>query len=70
MRVVRKPGPQRQALEAATKSLNGAQARVGWFASAVYEGGQPVAGVAAVHEYGSPEKKIPPRLGMRATARE
>ena len=69
MRATRKSAG-REALAAASKSLNGAQGRVGWFESARYEGGQPVAGIAAVHEYGSPERKIPPRLGMRALARE
>lgn len=70
MRVVRKPGPERQALEATIKALDKQQARIGWFASAKYEGGQPVAGIAAVHEFGSPERQIPPRLGMRTVASE
>lgn len=45
--------------------------KVGWFESAHYpstEGGLPVAYVAAIHEFGSPQNNIPPRLGMRATA--
>lgn len=69
MRVSRKPGA-RKAVEAAVQQLNGDQGRVGWFASAKYEGGQPVAGIAAVHEFGSPEKKIPPRLGFRGLSQE
>lgn len=58
------------ALRVAVKGLDGQEGRVGWFPSAVYEGGQPVAGVAAVHEFGSPSRGIRPRLGMRALARE
>lgn len=44
--------------------------KVGWFESAHYPGGVPVAYVAAIHEFGSPENNIPPRLGMRATSEE
>ncbi len=42
--------------------------KVGWFKTAKYPNGVPVAVVAAVHEFGWPEHNIPPRLGMRATA--
>lgn len=42
--------------------------KVGWFQSAKYPNGVPVALVAAVNEFGWPEHNIPPRLGMRATA--
>lgn len=52
------------------KGLDGAQGRVGWFPSAVYEGGQPVAGVAQVQEFGSPSRGIPPRPFFRSTAAE
>lgn len=69
MRVTRKAG-KIEALRQAVEGLDGAQGRVGWFPSAVYEGGQPVAGIAHVQEFGSPAKNIPPRLGMRAMARE
>lgn len=69
MRVTRKAG-KIEALRQAVEGLDGAQGRVGWFPSAVYEGGQPVAGIAHVQEFGSPSKGIPPRLGMRAMARE
>lgn len=69
MRVTRKAG-KIEALRQAVEGLDGTQGRVGWFPSAVYEGGQPVAGVAHVQEFGSPSRGIPPRLGMRATARE
>lgn len=69
MRVTRKAG-KIAALKQAVKTLDGAQGRVGWFPSAVYESGAPVAGVAYVQEFGSPAKGIPPRLGMRNTATE
>lgn len=69
MRITRKAG-KIEALRQAVAGLENAQGRVGWFPSAVYEGGQPVAGVAYVQEFGSPAKGIPPRLGMRQVSRE
>ena len=56
-----------QGLRAITNPEN-AVGKVGWFETAHYPNGTPVALVAAVHEYGWPEHNIPPRLGMRATA--
>lgn len=41
--------------------------KVGWFPSLKYENGAPVAGVAAIQEFGSAAKKIPPRPFMRPT---
>lgn len=69
MRVTRKAG-KIIALREAAKTLTGAQGKVGWFPSAVYEGGQPVAGVAHVQEFGSPSHGIPPRSYFRSTATE
>lgn len=69
MKVTRKAG-KIEALRLAVKGLDGAQGRVGWFPSAKYEGGQPVAGIAAVQEFGSPARGIPPRSFFRATATE
>lgn len=69
MRVTRKAG-KIDALRQTVKALDGSQSKVGWFPSAVYEGGAPVAGVAYVQEFGSPSRGIPPRLGMRNTATE
>jgi hypothetical protein len=53
----------------ALKSLQNAQARVGWFPSAVYddEKSTPVAAVAAQNEFGNPAKNIPARPFMRPT---
>lgn len=56
-----------QALRALTNP-NAVVGKVGWFESAHYPGGPPVALVAAVNEYGWPEHNIPPRLGFRSTA--
>lgn len=69
MRVTRKAG-KIEALRQTVQALDGAQGRVGWFPSAVYERGQPVAGVAAVQEFGSPSRGIPPRSFFRTTATE
>lgn len=69
MRVTKKPGAAK-AFKQAEKALDKAAVRVGWFAAAVYDKGQPVAGIAYVHEFGSPAQGIPPRLGLRNTAEE
>jgi hypothetical protein len=69
MKVTRKAG-KASALKQTITELDGQQGRVGWFPSAVYEGGQPVAGVAFVQEHGSAKRSIPPRPFMRPTATE
>lgn len=69
MKITRKAG-KIEALRETVKTLDGAVGRVGWFPSAVYEGGQPVAGVAFVQEHGSTKRSIPPRPFMRTTATE
>lgn len=69
MKVTRKAGKV-GTLRQTIKALDGAQGRVGWFPSAKYEKGQPVAGIAAVHEFGIPSKNIPERAFMRPTAIE
>lgn len=69
MKITRKAG-KIEALRQSVKALDGAEGRVGWFPSATYEGGQPVAGVAYVQEFGSPARGIPPRSYMRSTASE
>lgn len=58
------------ALRKAIGALNDATGRVGWFESAKYENGTSVATVAAVQEYGSTKRKIPPRPFMRTTQQE
>lgn len=69
MKVTRKAG-KIEALRETIKGLGDAQGRVGWFESSKYENGAPVAGIAAVHEFGSPSRGIPPRPFMRTTATE
>jgi len=67
MKVTRKAG-KIDVLKQAIRGLGRAKGEVGWFESARYEGGQPVAGVAAVQEFGNAH--IPPRSFMRSTAAE
>ena len=69
MKITRKAG-KIDALRQTIKGLDGKAGRVGWFPSAVYEKGQPVAGVAYVQEFGSPKMGIPPRSFFRSTASE
>lgn len=51
-------------------SLEGVEAKVGWFESAKYENGTPVAVAAIVAELGAPGKSIPPRPMFRPTIAE
>lgn len=44
--------------------------KVGWFESARYPDGTPVAYIATIQEFGSPRNGIPPRSFMRSTAQE
>lgn len=69
MRVTRKAG-KIEALREAVKGLDGVESKVGWFESAKYEDGTPVAGVAYVQEFGSTKRSIPPRPFFRSTADE
>lgn len=71
-KVRRTPGPAAQRFKVAMAELaKDKVAKVGWFESARYENGTPVALVAAVHEFGAPSKNIPPRPFFRPTiARE
>lgn len=68
-KITRKAG-KIETLRQTVQALDGAAGRVGWFPSAVYEGGQPVAGIAAVQEFGSESRGIPARSFMRSTASE
>lgn len=49
------------------EALENTQAKVGWFESAKYESGRPVAAVAAGNELGIPSRSIPPRPFFRPT---
>lgn len=65
---IRREGPGLQSLAVALKDLDGVQGKVGWFESAKYTDGTPVAHVAAIQEFGS--GAIPPRPFMRTTLAE
>lgn len=69
-KVIRQSSKVKEALQKAVDSLEGKSLEVGFFESARYKDGTPVAGVAAVHEFGSPARNIPPRPFMRTTAEE
>lgn len=69
-RVVRKKGKAAERLRVALKEIDGIEAKVGWFESARYEDGTPVALVAAVQENGYAPGGIPPRPFMRPTVEQ
>lgn len=52
------------------RELSSVQGKVGFFESAKYPDGTPVAYVASIHEFGYSEGGIPPRPFMRTTANE
>lgn len=54
-----------QAVQLHLKELAGVVGKVGWFQTAKYESGRPVAEVAAGNEFGIPSRSIPPRPFMR-----
>lgn len=57
-----------KALAQIAENLSGpAAVKVGFFATATYPSGKPVAMIAAIHEYGAPRAGIPPRPFMRPT---
>lgn len=70
-RVVRKPGPGEQVLKQFLDGIKGDKVgKVGWFESAKYNDGTPVAYVATINEFGCPEKNIPARPTVRPTIAE
>jgi hypothetical protein len=50
--------------------ITDARAKVGWFEANKYPDGTPVAYVASIQEFGSPQNSIPPRSFMRKTISE
>lgn len=68
--VKRVPGSCAKHLNALIKGAGDKDGKVGYFESARYENGTPVAYVAAIQEFGSPAKSIPPRSFMRSTTLE
>lgn len=67
VQVKRAAGPGAKQLEELIKGLGDRESKVGWFNSAKYEDGTPVAYVAAINEFGSPERSIPARSFMRTS---
>lgn len=59
-----------KALADCLEGLDGVTGKVGWFESAVYPDGTPVAYAAAINEMGSPKNNIPARSFIRSTAIE
>lgn len=51
----------------ALSALDGVQTKVGWFETAIYPDGRPVAAVAAGNELGIASRSIPPRPFFRPT---
>lgn len=52
------------------EEFEGRVAQVGWFESAQYPNGMPVASVALIHEFGAPGANIPARPFLRPTIAE
>jgi hypothetical protein len=70
-KVVRKKGDiDLNELKIKLGQLDDLKLTIGWFESARYDSGTPVAGVAAVQEFGAPSKSIPPRPFLRPTVAE
>lgn len=66
MKVIRKPGEGAKRLAFLLKALKTTKCvKVGYFKSAKYPNGTPVAYVATIQEYGDPSHNIPPRPTMR-----
>jgi hypothetical protein len=68
--VRREAGPGAKNLEVLLKGMKGLQGQVGWFPFSRYPDGTPVAYVASIQEFGSPQNRIPPRSFMRTTITE
>lgn len=70
MKVVKNPGGLSEHLQKAIADLETKRLSVGWFDTAKYEDGTPVAYVATIQEFGYPGGNIPPRPFMRPTIAE
>lgn len=60
---IRRTGPGTDNIVTTLDGLDGLEGKVGWFESAHYPGGTPVAYVATIHEFGT--EHIPARPFMR-----
>lgn len=68
MKVSHRMSPLGRAMAGTIKRMGATKVRIGWFPSAKYPDGTPVAGTMAVQEFGSAKQRIPPRPFMRPTA--
>ncbi len=69
VKITKKDGPGAKHLVAISQ-LSKFQSRVGWFESARYQDGTPVAAVAAKNEFGDPKDNVPARPFMRPTIKK
>lgn len=67
MKIIRTSGKGNEQLKKALSRIKGHVGKVGWFPSAKYPDGTPVAYVAAIQEFGDPSHNIPSRSFMRTT---
>lgn len=70
MKMTIKKGPANAQLGKLIDGLDDNKLKVGWFESAVYPNGMPVATIAAIQEFGSSNGAIPSRSFMRTTMAE
>lgn len=68
--MTRTAGPAAPLLKTIIEGFGDLRLRVGFFETAAYPDGTPVAYVAAIHEFGAPEQGIPPRPFMRPAAEQ
>lgn len=68
MKVSHRMSPLGRAMSGIIKQVAATKVRIGWFPSAQYPDGTPVAGVMMVQEMGSAKQRIPPRPFFRPTA--
>lgn len=70
VKVTRKPGDvSPEQLKVILEGIQGKRGKVGWFESAKYPDGTPVAYVSAIQEFGYAAGGIPPRPFIRPTIR-
>ena len=67
MRTVRKTSPLAVKLQAFVKDMADYKVQVGWFPTAKYPNGTPVAYIASIQVFGAPSRGIPARDFIRPT---
>lgn len=66
-KVTRAPGPAAKALNTFMLGISQQVVKVGFFESAKYPDGTPIAYIATIQEFGAPSQGIPPRPFIRPT---